>query len=806
MALMHVLDACKTRGIDVALVQDIPKAVDTDSSSHAGYTFIGATVLPGTGREAGIFVNPQLHFSKSPESTSRAVGIELRWGTNILGIVSGYLQPVTALGLSELAALSQALKARTPFVFVGADVNGHSPSWGPLETIPNAQGNLVDDFIFEANFEILNCPDSSATFMPSVGDETWIDVSLATRPLASLVSHWEVLGTYFYSDHRAILTEFDVVPVCTMPRRALNWKVADWDLLKRTLVTELEERTCQALTPLTPTALDTMVAGVSAALGRAVAVAVPYKRPSRFSKPWWNPTLTRLRRDANKAYYKWRRTRWEWDRTDFVAKRRAYKTEISAAKKRLWMEFCEGLTPSNAWTRIKRISGQPCHRPIAALKTGGGGWVSDDASKAQVLGSRFFPQDDQPLTAAHQTTIEDVTQWLGEHPAAANALPPVSMAEVQASLLHIRAFGAPGFDGIMDELLRQTSDVLLPFVTALAQSSLQLQYFPLAWKRALTIPIPKEGCDLEDAGGYRPISLLSVLGKVVEHIVTKRLTFWLESGKKLSQHQYGFRKQKSTELALWNFVGAAYTAMLGRRQLGVVSLDLKSAYDSVWGAGLVSRMIALGAPSYLVRWVSSFIDSRTAVVVVGEGASSWALSRGVPQGSPLSPVLFLVFIDPALEGVREFVFVQAYADDLLIWVDLDASFVGWENLQAGLCRLERWAGDWRMTFNPHKTVLVWLHRLRPSSRGPLPSLQFCGRILEPVPTLKYLGLLIDSELCWGPHIQMVCNQARRRLHAIKRVCGMYWGAHPRILRQLVEGIVLPTLFYAAPAWVAASPQ
>ena len=128
MALMHVLDACKTRGIDVALVQDIPKAVDTDSSSHAGYMFIGAAVLPGTGREAGIFVNPHLHFSKSPESTSRVVGIELRWGKNILGIVSGYLQPVTALGLSELAALSQALKARTPFVFVGADVNGHSPS------------------------------------------------------------------------------------------------------------------------------------------------------------------------------------------------------------------------------------------------------------------------------------------------------------------------------------------------------------------------------------------------------------------------------------------------------------------------------------------------------------------------------------------------------------------------------------------------------------------------------------------------------------------------------------------------------
>ena len=124
------------------------------------------------------------------------MGVELRWGSLTLGLISGYLQPETASGLLELGVLSQALKARTPFVFVGADVNGHSPSWGPLETVPNAQGNLVEDFIFAANFEVLNCPNSLATFMPSVGVETWIDVSLATGPLASLVSDWIVLDQY----------------------------------------------------------------------------------------------------------------------------------------------------------------------------------------------------------------------------------------------------------------------------------------------------------------------------------------------------------------------------------------------------------------------------------------------------------------------------------------------------------------------------------------------------------------------------------------------------------------------------------
>ena len=93
--------------------------------------------------------------------------------------------------------------------------------------------------------------------------------------------------------------------------------------------------------------------------------------------------------------------------------------------------------------------------------------------------------------------------------------------------------------------------------------------------------MPKEGRDLEDAGGFCPISLLSVLAKVVEHLVAERMTFRLEASQKLSKHQYGFRKQKSVELAIWNFIRATYTAMLGSRQLGVVSVDLKSTYDSV---------------------------------------------------------------------------------------------------------------------------------------------------------------------------------------------------------------------------------
>ena len=155
------------------------------------------------------------------------------------------------MGLDDLAVLSQVLKARTPYVFIGADINGHSPTWGPLETTPNAQGIMVEDFILEAELEVLNSPNSVATFMTSTGRETWIDVSLATRPLASLVADWEVLDQYFHTDHRAIRTEFSVVPMGTTQTSTFNWKAADWGRLTRTLEAELGARGCQPEPPTT---------------------------------------------------------------------------------------------------------------------------------------------------------------------------------------------------------------------------------------------------------------------------------------------------------------------------------------------------------------------------------------------------------------------------------------------------------------------------------------------------------------------------------------------------------------------------
>ena len=168
------------------------------------------------------------------------------------------------------------------------------------------------------------------------------------------------------------------------------------------------------------------------------------------------------------------------------------------------------------------------------------------------------------------------------------------------------------------------------------------------------------------------------MGKVLETRVTSRLTHHLESKKFLSDRQYGFRKAHNAEQALWNIVSVATSALQSRQRAILVSLDLESAYDRVWHKGLLQKLGTLETPPELLGWIASFLDSRIAYMKVGSAEAIRHLGMGVPQGSPLSPIFFLVYIQDLLDRLNavDRASAQAFADDVITWWVLSQGQLG----------------------------------------------------------------------------------------------------------------------------------
>ena len=799
LSLHTVLEFSRRHRVAALLLQDIPHQLRVGSDLYFGYRrFLSHHADALT---TAILLRRDLQGRVLECPSDRVTGVVVRTSFGDLGLLSGYIQPHTGRGLSDLQAAMAVIRRQTPRFLLGLDGNGHSPVWGPVGTSRNRQGIILEDFFVLERLHILNSPSSPPTFFSDQGHTSWIDITAVSLPLVSHIGSWAVQVGGFYTDHFPILTEVSVQPSFTPPRRVRDWRHVDWPHFRAQLNSHLSLNSGASSAPTGPEDLDALVLRVTTALQSTIEDCVRLKTVGHFSKPWWSEELWSLRHNMNRAHNRWFRTRHPRDRDTYLGARKVFRREVARAKSRLWHAFCDDTSSSDLWDKLRRVSGHNTTRGVLVQHDGQGATLRSEMDQAHALQTHFFPNFSPPEAPHHRLILQEWRTWAGQHPASECTGPEVSLAEVERAVLEMRALGAPGMDGIVDQCFRECKDVLYPLLQIISQASLHFQYFPRHWKDALVCPIPKPGKDPTQPQGYRPISLLAVMGKVVEKIVQTRLAYWLESTRSLHHAQYGFRRLHSAEMALWRFISAAHMALQRRRQFWTVSLDLHKAYDTVWHQGLLVRMARLGVPPYITHWTASFLSARAATIRVGEGESSGPLGRGVPQGSPLSPLLFLIFLDPVLREVGGLVDIQAYADDILLWVSADRQHTELAILQQALGILESWAEVWQMSFSPEKCIALCMSRLRRTTT-PAP-LQFCGNTLRRVSSFRYLGITIDAKLTWQPHVEDVSLRAMRRLREIQKFSGKFWGAHPIILSQLVSGAVLPMLYYAAPVWVGA---
>lgn len=263
---------------------------------------------------------------------------------------------------------------------------------------------------------------------------------------------------------------------------------------------------------------------------------------------------------------------------------------------------------------------------------------------------------------------------------------------------------APGRDMISYSMLKNLPEVAFKAILDLYNHIWSEGILPKDWKSAIVIPIVKPGKDATKANSYRPIALTSTLCKVMEKMIVRRLSYFLEKKEILTSDQSGFRKKRSTMDALILFENDVKKALLMKEYLIAVFFDIEKAYDTLWREGLLIKLNKIGVGGRMYNWILDFLFERTFQVRIGEEMSaSNDILNGTPQGSVISPILFNLMINDIFEKLNPNIGKALYADDGAVWKrgrNLRSIVKG---IQEAIHEVERWSVDWGLKFSVAKT-------------------------------------------------------------------------------------------------------
>ena len=262
---------------------------------------------------------------------------------------------------------------------------------------------------------------------------------------------------------------------------------------------------------------------------------------------------------------------------------------------------------------------------------------------------------------------------------------------------------------------------------------------PLSWKKAHIIPIHKVGKSKKDPESYRPISLISCLGKLMERILNKRLIWCLKSNNILAPSQTGYRSHRSTEDQLMLLSQEIENAFQKKERVVSVFFDLSKAFDKVWKEGLLQKMSQLGIRSNMFKWIKSFLQDMSANVLLdGHKSVSVKIREDLPQGGVISPVLFLIYINDITQAIPPHVSNTLHADDLAVW-RATATY----RIQQTVKQIKKWTEHWGLKLNKNKTVSSVFSL---STQKESINVKLEEDFLPQVDTPTFLGVKLDSRL------------------------------------------------------------
>ena len=351
---------------------------------------------------------------------------------------------------------------------------------------------------------------------------------------------------------------------------------------------------------------------------------------------------------------------------------------------------------------------------------------------------------------------------------------------------------ATGPDGISNKMLKAVSKEIAVPLSILFNRSFREGKFGEIYKYSNVIPLPKKG-DNSDPSTFRPVSLLSNVGKLQERIAFKHIFNFLHENDLLYKYQSGFLPNHSTTFQLIDIYHHICQTFDNNQFSCMVFLDVSKAFDRVWHKGLIFKLKQLGIEGELLEWISDYLSGRKQKVVIRNSSSSlMRVNAGVPQGSVLGPLLFLVYINDISESLLSL--TRLFADDSSLFYSA-ANIKDIEGIiNHDLRMLVSWAAQWLINFNPLKTeAMLFTLRLIES----LPNLIFDGTRIKFVTEHKHLGLTFSNNGQWHNHIENILKGASKVIGIMRKLKYTFSRV---ALNQIYLSYLQPIIEYSCVVW------
>jgi hypothetical protein len=440
---------------------------------------------------------------------------------------------------------------------------------------------------------------------------------------------------------------------------------------------------------------------------------------------------------------------------------------------------------------------QPPKLPTLETDTGE---AASFPAKAAILASTFFPR---PAAGPPPRTARPPEQ---PGPVISNLVSP---DEIRQALLQAAPWKAPGIDGLAIGFLRAVGQPLEEVLAILATKALQLGHHPAQLKAARVIVLPKPGklpAAYKTAKGYRPIALLPCLSKVIEAIIANRLAIAAEEAGWLPQGQMGNRKGRSTETAIRLLTSQVQEAWRHKAVASLLQLDLQGAFDTIDHLWLLHTLAGKGAPGWLLNWLRSFLTGRTARLAFdGKEGEPIQILTGVPQGSPVSPILSIIFfatLYSKLEQQCPDISLIGFADDTNLVAFSRTATANIRQLTAAWTICAGWAAECGMAFSAEKSGLIHFTR---AHRAPTEAIQLGQATIRPTEDARFLGVWVDRKLSWSAHTRHLKSRLATQKLAVSRLAAKTWGPSLPKTRQLYTAIVRSVIAYGASAFHKPTP-